>query len=1019
MTSKLGTPPPKPGERTQDVSALHRRVTTLLVVLLGIWFFLPVPGAPRRALEVVAPPVAVGSASLVVSVRAVVPVPCTKRGDDGELECQEEREEVAAGAELKLFRRDDATYVQVGRGLTDARGHARFDELVPGAYWMLADAKGQARRSRQVVVSEGSRTIRLRLLPASRLQVVVVDESEAPLERVTVLVNTRDPLPFGGLTGKDGNVVFDRLGPEPWEVHAQAPGYETAVQKKVFGDTRLVLRRLSGILAKVVDPAGKPVSGAQVLVSGISVYPPRRTETDATGTATLAGLGHGAFELKASKGSLVSRTQMSVQLAPGELRRVTLVLELGRHVEVRVVEDATEPPVPVAAADVVLVEYGIGPFPIFGRTGSDGRVTLGPIPAGPAAVTASAKGFISRNAVPVPEDLSGPLVVRLFRGGTIVGKVVDTDDRPIAGASLEVVGMDIDGLPIVETPTTTAFRRGHFAWALQGPAPLIPVGELGVTTGPIPAIPTAGFDERLDRGFRGELDLEKPEAVGGWVTAHDGRFTAHPVPPGRVRVLARHPEYVEGVSDVVELGPGGEAEVKVVLSAGAAIEGRVLDEAGIPVAGARVDVSALRGTAQRSVYTATDGTFAFAALPEEVMLSLARPDDVFRMIVRRQLTLTLGETTEVELVLPEPRPGVTVVVSDADSPAVDAVQVSLSSLEPLVPLRQTRFTDQLGEALFEDALGLHVMVEARAPGYAPLQQVVHELPERLELTLERGILVAGIVQVDRGLESLGGASVTLLSRGERHHTETSDDGRFQILDVRPGPAKITVRHPNFAPLDVNVVIEETGRRDRAFDVEPIVLEQPGGISGVVVDEEGNPVRGARVAVGIVPAFLPSGDLPSGMARTDQDGRFQLTRVQPGAVDVEAYLPDRGRGVAAAVDVQPGETTGDVKIVLLPSDEAPALDAGGGGVAVTLGERGEGADIEVFIVHVAEGSEAERSGAQVGDRVVAVDGATAGSMNDVRARLNGKVGQDVVVSVERGGAGGAEVRLRIRRERVRR
>ena len=73
--------------------------------------------------------------------------------------------------------------------------------------------------------------------------------------------------------------------------------------------------------------------------------------------------------------------------------------------------------------------------------------------------------------------------------GTLAGRVIDANGDPIDGASIEVVGTDLDGMPVSETPRLLMYKQTNFRWALAGPAPLIPAGELGVMPGPIPPIP--------------------------------------------------------------------------------------------------------------------------------------------------------------------------------------------------------------------------------------------------------------------------------------------------------------------------------------------------------------------------------------------------------------------------------------------------------------------------------------------------------------------------------------------------
>jgi C-terminal processing protease CtpA/Prc len=94
-----------------------------------------------------------------------------------------------------------------------------------------------------------------------------------------------------------------------------------------------------------------------------------------------------------------------------------------------------------------------------------------------------------------------------------------------------------------------------------------------------------------------------------------------------------------------------------------------------------------------------------------------------------------------------------------------------------------------------------------------------------------------------------------------------------------------------------------------------------------------------------------------------------------------------------------------------SSKAPGTS---GNVAVTLGETD--APVEVVVVHVVEGSEAERAGLAPGDVILTVDGAHVASMKEARARLEGPIADDVLLGVRRGGQ---TLTLRVTRESVRR
>jgi hypothetical protein len=212
-----------------------------------------------------------------------------------------------------------------------------------------------------------------------------------------------------------------------------------------------------------------------------------------------------------------------------------------------------------------------------------------------------------------------------------------------------------------------------------------------------------------------------------------------------------------------------------------------------------------------------------------------------------------------------------------------------------------------------------------------------------------------------------------------------------------------------------VNIERTERVDRAFELDPVDLEEGGELEGVVLDANDDPVPGARVSLGTAASYLPVGALPRGTVVSDGEGRFSLKGVKPGIHRLEAIAAVVGRGSSSAVEVQGGRVTDGVRIVLsIPVGDDDALTSGG--VAVTLGERRAGDGVAVVVVQVAEGSEAERGGLRVGDVILAVDGQAPTNMADARLRLGGPAGSDVVVEVDRDGA---EVRLRVAREAVRR
>lgn len=920
-----------------------------------------------------------------------------------------------AGASVRLFLAREPHYFAAGEGVTAASGSATVTRVPRGAIWVLGEADGFARASSQLVVEGGTRDVELRLEPAHSLELRVTDEQHTPLASATVLVTGSDLLPFGALTDARGVATLTRLGSAPYSVKASAPGYESVTRSDVSKTVELVLRRLGSISVHVKQSDGSPAAFASVEIGGATLWPARRTTADAKGDSRISGLLAGSYDLRASKEGQVSRVLVGVTLERGEARELTLELEPGRFVTALVTDDESPNPRLVPNADVVLAEEGLSTFPLRGRTGTDGKVTLGPISNGPATLSARAPDFVGSSMVAVPDAGSEPVHLTLPRGGSLRGEVVDARGFPVDGASIEVIGSDAAGLPIAETPQLLRFRRSHFSWALSGPPPLVSAGELGVMPGPIPPIPGRNSGLAAAAIDSAATPLDGGEDLTPWTTDTSGRFVASPVTPGRVMALVRHPDFVEAVSAPVTLGPGAEASVKVTLLRGGSLEGRVKDVRDQPVEGAEVEVLAEHGTFERATVTASDGSFAFSALPTDVVVSVRRAENPTRVAKRVSLHIAEEKRETLEIVLPAPREALAITVQDDRDEPLELAEVNVLSLDPTSPLRSTAFTDARGLVELPDARGLPLRVSLQAPGFSRrIVQLDASSEAKLTFKLARGAQVQGRVTALRGRRSVSGALVTASFQGSRKTATTDADGQYRIADVPLGPVKLQVSHPDFADAELSASVEDPGRRDRAFELPSIDLEEGGGVEGEVLDERGDPAAGARVAVGHAPSYLPTGALPRGVAVTDAHGAFSLSGLSAGLVSLEAYLPDRGRG-STQVEVRGGRTRSGLRITLRALSAEPDAFAPGG-VAVTLGERGASPGLEIVIVSVAPGSEAERAGLLPGDVVLGIDGEKPSSMHDARARLGGPLQSDVIVSVAR--ASSVE-KLPVLREAVRR
>jgi hypothetical protein len=986
---------------------VHRALTIARAAAAAIAVVLAVGGIP-------------GSPSRPVAPALVLPlVPIEVKDRDGVADILVRDAAGGAplgGAHVRAFAIiDERAYVAAG-AITDATGRVELAGLPHAETWVLVEASGRARASTHFVVAGGARAIEIELAVEHAIEVVVKDDRGVAVAGAEVeVLDHDDPLPVGARVGADGAAHVGRLGAGPWRVTARAPAFEEASGRATReGETvAIVLRKLGAIAVHVIDRDDHAVAGARVAVGGARLWPSRVATSDAEGDVRIGGLAAGTYALRATKDDAVSPIELGIAIGRGEEKPLTLKLARGRFVSVRVTEEDEASPVP--GARLTLAEGGLSPFPLEAVADARGFARIGPFSPGAATVGARADGFVSRGAVRVADPPPSDLRVVLVRAGVVTGRVVDARGYPIDGASVQLAGTDPGGGPILDDPRRAAFQVTQFDAMLGGPTPLVPAGELGVVPGPVPLIP--GVSTTPPNIAPGSSRTAVPAEP--WVTRSDGTFRAAPASPGRVRAIVHHPQYVEAQSDVMTITSGGEAHVDIVMHGGGTLEGRVLDSHDRPVGGARVVVSATRGSLERSTVSASDGTFAFAALPDSVILTATAGDSDEQADVQMSVLIPEGGRKEVTIHLSEPREPLPVSVVDDGGWPVDAAQVTASSLSTDAPLRVTAFTDAHGDATLKGARGLPLHVEVRAPGHAPRVTTSDGTADSLRLELSAAESATGEVVAARGRDAVAGADVVLYTDLGVRRVRTDAQGAFILSELAPGMARLHVRAAGFATYARAVTVPEGGGL-RPFELPRVELAAEGIVEGEVIDADGKPIAGARVAKDHAPTWLAVGANPPELAVTDAKGTFILRELAEGTAALEAYAPDVGRARLDNVKIVAGRTTGGVRISvnraapLAPGDRAADVSGVTGSVAVTLGETG--APVEVVVVSVAAASEAERAGLAPGDVLLTIDGVPAQTIEQARAKLSGPIAADVVVSVRRGGE---TLTLRVGREGVRR
>lgn len=951
------------GERWSKIAGFWASVLLTLCVLEGA---LPLRSTPER------PDVVQALEQFSLRMRVVVPESAPEGAGTVEV-FRLEPSETPFGRPTTVYQR---AYSEKGSGsrMVEAK-------LPTGRYWIVARTPSMARIARFVeLVSD--QTLELRFAPAAPFLVKVLVEEEGeltPLSGATVLVGERGELPVGQRTDVQGQVRFEDLSSGAKRVRIFAPGY-APYEGIAEGELLVRLRPVSTLRVHVVD-GSTPQSDASVFIGGVQLWPARTVLTGDSGYVDLAGLSPGRYAVYAEKGMKVSQTEPQVEVpAEAGMVEITLRLNPGVFVEARVREKTSEKP--IEGARVTWSSAGLGQFSRHQTSDGAGLVRLGPLAEWGGVLRVRATGFVARVVsveLPGEREPPGPgvQIIDLEEAAAIEARVVDAKGFPVAGATVEVAGTDLFGMPVSIAHLSDEIADAHFDWASRSENVLIPAGELGVMLGPVPPIPLGDVVPREGRLLTTD--------ARGYVVIDD-------VPPGEVVVLARHPEHMDGKSDILTLAPDARVKTTVVLGQGEPLRGRVVDHRGFPVENARVQVSA--AGFDRRVTAETDGTFLLEAAPETVSVRVSRIERPLRVVFARDVKKE-ERASEIQITLPEPREDAVVVIRDAAGEPVQLAQVAIVSLERSVPFKKTSFTDDEGQVTFEEAVGLRVRLTASAPGYVE-KSVELKLQERSSQSLTQSLAVSGVVRGVRGRLPAGGASVVFRA-GSLKRTAIADDlGTYRLVGLPPGPGELSGQHPEFGKGRMAVRVTPTVS-DRPVELPDLILAPTLEVRGIVVDETGAPVAGALIAASRLSPYLPAGGSDVVLGQSDGAGEFSVEVERLDDLYLFGAAPGRAYGFSDRVPATELDRVDGVRVVLDRTDRIPPNELAT--VLIAIEDRTG----RVVLFAVAEGSDAKSVGLEPDDVLLEIDGVTVEDEEQARQLLSGVPSSDVRVVVGRAGS----------------
>jgi RNA polymerase sigma factor (sigma-70 family) len=435
------------------------------------------------------------------------------------------------------------------------------------------------------------------------------------------------------------------------------------------------------------------------------------------------------------------------------------------------------------------------------------------------------------------------------------------------------------------------------------------------------------LDELTGKGIAGaEVTFVGQGGVTVVRTNDMGEFELVAAQPGRYTLeSATAPGFVTYAPDLaypsirLALRPDREVrDVVLFLVRDVVLRGRVIDETGLPVAGATVTLetaSAAERNIEGTWTTSADGSFTYHRTVAGAILEATLGD--------RRGGARPGREEDLAIVIaPAPPRDATIagrVVSDAGLPIADVVvraKLDHDASNLARPFAPDVFATSGSDGTFVLTgldRGFYTLSTDAADSAPTTLRHIAANTRDIDLALVAGELLDGRVVTDSGepvpvftllVYQRAGSTRELVAS----HSIVDAGGRFTTR-IEPGRHEVAARAPGWAPSAI--IAASPG-----YDLELVVTEGARLSGTIVSSSSGAPISLARVSRDNESRGCTT--LDDRAPVTSSDGRFELPNLAPGPIALTVRVADHTTTVETGLIATAGTTLGPVTIAFAPS-----------------------------------------------------------------------------------------------------